>query len=126
VSKYLIRTTGGFYICNKNLAFGLTFLEVFAIIILFILVFFIFNLKFKILNLKLISNSKFKISNLDIIHRIIFALIISGGLSNIIDRIYFGCVIDFINLHFWPVFNFADIYITIGVLIFFKIVYFKK
>jgi len=44
-------------------------------------------------------------------------LILSGGISNLFDRLYFGCVIDFINLKFWPVFNLADIYITIGSII---------
>ena len=47
-------------------------------------------------------------------------IIISGALSNIIDRIFNGYVIDFIYFHykdfFWPAFNFADIYITIGLI----------
>ena len=47
-------------------------------------------------------------------------IIISGALSNIIDRIINGYVIDFIYLHisnfYWPAFNFADIYISIGIL----------
>ena len=50
-------------------------------------------------------------------------IIISGALSNIIDRIYSGYVIDFIYFHYkdfyWPAFNFADIYITIGILVIF-------
>jgi len=41
-------------------------------------------------------------------------LIAVGAISNIIDRIYFSCVIDFIDLRFWPVFNLADVYITVG------------
>lgn len=47
-------------------------------------------------------------------------LFISGGaIGNAIDRVYFGGVIDFIdffiyNIH-WPAFNFADIFITVGV-----------
>ena len=48
-------------------------------------------------------------------------MIISGALSNILDRILNNYVLDFISLHYndfyWPAFNFADIYITIGVLI---------
>ena len=48
-------------------------------------------------------------------------LIIAGALSNILDRIYNGYVIDFIYLHYnqfyWPAFNFADIYISIGILL---------
>ena len=47
-------------------------------------------------------------------------IIISGALSNIIDRIINGYVIDFIYIHisnfYWPAFNFADIYISIGIL----------
>ena len=46
-------------------------------------------------------------------------LIIAGALSNILDRIYNGYVIDFIYLHYnqfyWPAFNFADIYISVGI-----------
>ena len=58
-------------------------------------------------------------------------LISSGALGNAIDRIYFGGVIDFIdffiyNLH-WPAFNFADIFITLGViLLLFENIFFKK
>ena len=44
-----------------------------------------------------------------------FALIIGGAASNIIDRIVYGSVIDFINFHFWPAFNIADSAITVGV-----------
>jgi len=47
-------------------------------------------------------------------------LIIAGALSNIIDRGINNYVLDFIYLHYkdfyWPAFNFADIYITFGVL----------
>ena len=48
-------------------------------------------------------------------------LISAGAIGNAIDRIYFGGVIDFIdifiyNLH-WPAFNFADIFISSGVIL---------
>tara|TARA_B100001123_G_C15018253_1_gene910443 strand:- start:177 stop:635 length:459 start_codon:yes stop_codon:yes gene_type:complete len=50
-----------------------------------------------------------------------FLLIISGAISNIGDRAINNFVLDFIFLHYkdfyWPAFNFADIYISIGVLI---------
>lgn len=43
------------------------------------------------------------------------ALIISGGFSNIIDRFFYGGVVDWIRISsLW--FNFADISITLGVL----------
>jgi len=44
-------------------------------------------------------------------------LIISGAFGNLIDRIRFGYVIDFIDVRIWPVFNIADSSITIGSLI---------
>ena len=47
--------------------------------------------------------------------------IIAGALSNIVDRTLNGYVIDFIYLHYkdfyWPAFNFADIYISVGICI---------
>lgn len=41
-------------------------------------------------------------------------LIMSGALGNLIDRVRFGYVIDFIDFRVWPVFNIADSAITIG------------
>lgn len=43
-------------------------------------------------------------------------LIISGGLGNLIDRIFRGYVVDFIDVQFtdFAVFNFADILVTVG------------
>ena len=50
-----------------------------------------------------------------------FIAILSGAISNIMDRIINGFVIDFLYFHYkefyWPAFNFADIYITVGILI---------
>ncbi len=48
-------------------------------------------------------------------------LIIAGSFSNIIDRVFYGGVIDFIELSYhdwmWPVFNIADAGIVCGVFI---------
>ncbi len=49
-----------------------------------------------------------------------YLLIIAGAVGNVLDRILLGGVIDFIHVHFrgdysWPIFNVADILITIGV-----------
>lgn len=45
-------------------------------------------------------------------------LILGGALGNVIDRIYFGGVVDFIQWHaagyYWPAFNLADSAITLG------------
>jgi signal peptidase II len=49
------------------------------------------------------------------------SLIIGGAVGNVIDRILFGHVIDFLHFHYqqhyWPAFNIADSAITIGVAI---------
>ena len=42
-------------------------------------------------------------------------LILGGALGNWVDRIRVGAVIDFLDFRIWPVFNFADTAITIGV-----------
>ncbi|QER41899.1 signal peptidase II [Thermodesulfobacterium sp. TA1] len=48
-------------------------------------------------------------------------LIFGGGLSNLLDRLVFGSVFDFIDLYVgnyhWPAFNVADIGITVGLFI---------
>lgn len=47
------------------------------------------------------------------------ALVIGGALGNVIDRIRFGAVIDFLDLHVadthWPAFNVADSCIVVGI-----------
>lgn len=42
------------------------------------------------------------------------SLILGGASGNLVDRLRFGCVIDFIDLRVWPVFNLADSAITAG------------
>ncbi|MDP3540578.1 MAG: signal peptidase II [Azonexus sp.] len=46
------------------------------------------------------------------------ALVMGGALGNVIDRVRFGAVVDFIQWHvaglYWPAFNVADSAITIG------------
>ena len=43
------------------------------------------------------------------------ALILGGAVGNLLDRLRLGYVIDFIDVHVWPVFNVGDSAITIGV-----------
>ena len=58
--------------------------------------------------------------------RISLILILSGTIGNLIDRLFFGYVRDFIDLKYWPVFNLADSYNTIGAILLIYLVYFKK
>ena len=47
-----------------------------------------------------------------------YALILSGAVGNLVDRLTDGCVIDFVRFHYlnfsFPVFNLADTCITLG------------
>ncbi len=59
-----------------------------------------------------------------------FSLILGGAVSNLIDRIRLGVVVDFLdfyigNLH-WPAFNIADSAISIGIAIFLFHLLFKN
>ncbi len=45
--------------------------------------------------------------------------VIGGGLGNLIDRVLYGYVVDFIVLRPLPVFNIADIGITVGLVVLF-------
>ncbi len=42
------------------------------------------------------------------------SLIVGGAIGNLIDRIIYGYVVDFIDFRIWPVFNIADSAIVIG------------
>ena len=48
--------------------------------------------------------------------KVMVLFIAAGILGNLIDRLAFGYVIDFIDFRIWPVFNIADSLITIGII----------
>ena len=54
--------------------------------------------------------------------KIIYSTIIGGALGNFYDRVIFMAVPDFIDLHYnnfhWFVFNVADIFISLGIIVF--------
>ena len=60
------------------------------------------------------------INSSDTLERWGLFVIICGAISNIVDRSINGYVIDFLYLHinqyYWPAFNFADIYISLGII----------
>ena len=58
----------------------------------------------------------------DLIESLGLSLILGGAVGNGVDRLYYGYVVDFIDLHLnnlhWPAFNFADTFITFGAIVF--------
>lgn len=49
--------------------------------------------------------------------RFSYALIMAGALGNLIDRVWHGAVTDFISVASFPVFNLADSFICVGVVV---------
>jgi len=97
-------------IWNEGIAFGLmsfddnTFYNILTIVIILIS-FLVLYISYKNVGLK----------------RYALLSIFGGSLGNLYDRIYFNAVPDFIDFHIkefhWFIFNFADIFITLGVII---------
>ena len=92
------------FVCNKGMAFGVfsksiagaAFIWISYISVIIIVFIFAFYKKF--------FHST----------QIFLSLILAGAIGNLIDRIRFGCVIDFLDFRIWPVFNVADSAITVG------------
>ena len=59
-----------------------------------------------------------------------FSMIFGGSLGNIFDRLYYAAVVDFIDIHInnihWFIFNFADIFISTGVVMLIVLEFVKK
>ena len=59
-----------------------------------------------------------------------FMMILGGSIGNIFDRLYYFAVPDFIDIHFynfhWFIFNVADIFISVGVILLICNEIFKK
>ncbi|MBT3464311.1 signal peptidase II [archaeon] len=87
------------YVTNTGISFGMLKGNNFLFIIISIAVFIFF-----ILNIKEFTDSKLGA-----------AFIFSGIIGNVTDRIFLGSVVDFIDFRVFPIFNFADSFINIGV-----------
>ncbi|MGL4484391.1 MAG: signal peptidase II [Anaerovoracaceae bacterium] len=54
-------------------------------------------------------------------------MILAGGIGNLIDRAAKGYVVDYINIHIIPVFNIADISVTLGsILLLIYVIFFDE
>ena len=64
------------------------------------------------------------------VEKIGFSMIFGGSLGNIFDRLYYSAVVDFIDFHInnihWFIFNIADIFISLGVIILITIEFFGR
>jgi signal peptidase II len=49
--------------------------------------------------------------------QVLIGMILGGALSNGVDRLVQGSVVDFIDFHFWPVFNIADSCIVVAIVL---------
>ena len=62
--------------------------------------------------------------------KIAFSIILGGALGNFYDRIFFNAVPDFIDFHYnnfhWFTFNVADIFITVGIIVYILRSFFVK
>ena len=108
------------YLENRGAAFGILQNQQW----LFILLFFLFVTAVIIFYCRMPLDKKY------LPVQIISLFLIAGGLGNLIDRIRLGYVIDFFyfSLINFPIFNVADIYVTVGMVILFilLIFYYKE
>ena len=83
--------------------------------------FLIYNLITLLIGLVILSLFYFLVLS-EIIDNLIYSVIIGGALGNFYDRLVYNAVPDFIDLHYknfhWFTFNVADIFITLGVIIY--------
>ena len=104
ITKFLDIT----HIHNFGVSFGLFSETIPPLVIIFISILVVFFIMYLLLNSQ------------DILEKWGLFIIICGAIANIIDRSLNGYVIDFIYFHlyqfYWPAFNFADIYISIGII----------
>ena len=95
---------------NQGVGFGLFPIESFKVYTIISVLIFLVNIWLIIWFFKSIKLSE----------KLSIAIILGGSLGNLVDRIYYRSVPDFIDLHYgnfhWFTFNFADISITIGIL----------
>lgn len=98
------------YVENSGVAFGIKVGNIWSFIVINIVILGII-IKFMYSQLQELNNKTI----------ILLSLVLAGGISNLIDRVFRGYVVDFLDITpiiNFPVFNFADIMIVVAVLIF--------
>jgi signal peptidase II len=106
------------YIENPGMAFGIrvgspAFFTVFACVASIIIFVYLYRIR----------HEKF-------LSRFSLAIILGGAVGNLVDRVAYGQVIDFLDFGIddtrWPIFNIADSSVTIGMILLLSIVLFEK
>ena len=101
----LVHNRGAAFGMFKNQLFMFVLISIFAIVLIF-------------LYLKAKNNS--------LLSTISLSMILAGAIGNLIDRLRFGFVIDFLDFRIWPVFNLADSAITLAAIFLTWELLFKK
>ena len=113
-SLYYVRNTGSAFSLFADKPWGIYFLS--GVSILLGVVIFVFMIKSSVRGFKLIS--------------LAFCLLTSGAVGNLIDRIAFRYVIDFLRFDFgsytFPIFNFADICAVLGTILLICVIIFDS
>jgi signal peptidase II len=113
-SLYYVRNTGSAFSLFADKPWGIYFLS--GVSILLGVVIFVFMIKSSVRGFKLIS--------------LAFCLLTSGAVGNLIDRIAYRYVIDFLRFDFgsytFPIFNFADICAVLGTILLICVIIFDS
>lgn len=107
----LVYNTGSAFGFLRNQNWILTYISIFAIIAILLL---------------LVRRPKFSCGMYLNIWQSALLLVLCGATGNLLDRLRLGYVVDFLDLRIWPVFNFADSMITCGVLLLLFILFKKE
>ena len=92
------------YIQNTGAGFGI--LKAQALILIFI----------SVAVIGIILYNFDKIKNNETLLQILAGFVLGGTIGNLIDRLAYGHVMDFLDFQIWPIFNFADSFVTIGII----------
>jgi len=90
-------------ICNQGSAWGIIgsgwIVKIISLVLLLLMAYIWYNTKGKIM-------------------RVGLSLVLIGGIANLFERLYYGCVSDYWKpLSWWPAFNGADVLVTVGICI---------
>ena len=111
-SKSIFKLLDFIYVPNYGVAFNILNNESFNLGFVFSLLVFLICLY--LVWLIFANHERHNITQL-----ISLSLILAGGFGNLFDRVFLGHVVDFIAITFNPyVFNLADVFITIGILLY--------